>query len=147
MTSKKTENDHGNLYGKVEVPARKPVDQSLGLDRKLIPTETVQAAVSGRGRGRGKNVKPAEENSEISAQAAKQPRKTTKQAEAVQHRGGRRTQNTGKASRTSAPQSAQPSAGVHKRTSAAAARTEIAAPVQTAKRNSSRRGKKKQEVE
>ena len=65
----------------------------------------------------------------------------------MQHRGGRRTQNTGKASRTSAPQSAQPSAGVHKRTSAAAARTEIAAPVQTAKRNSSRRGKKKQEVE
>lgn len=147
LTSKKTENDHGNLYGKVEVPARKPVDQSLGLDRKLIPTETVQAAISGRGRGRGKNVKTAEENSEISAQAAKQPRKTTKQAEAVQHRGGRRTQNTGKASRTSAPQSAQPSAGVHKRTSAAAARTEIAAPVQTAKRNSSRRGKKKQEVE
>ena len=147
MTSKKTENDHGNLYGKVEVPARKPVDQSLGLDRKLIPTETVQAAVSGRGRGRGKNVKTAEENSEISAQAAKQPRKTTKQAEAVQHRGGRRTQNTGKASRTSAPQSAQPSAGVHKRTSAAAARTETAAPVQTTKRNSSRKGKKKQEVE
>ncbi len=152
MTSKKAENDHRNLYGKVEIPARKPADQTLGSDRKLVPSEPAQAAVpSGRGKSRGRGAKAADK-AEVPAQTAKQPRRTGKQTEAkTQPRGGHKGQNTGRNAKTSASPAAQPSGGVHtnKRASSAAARTSAAAAVQTQvpKKGPARRGRKKQEVE
>ena len=146
MTSKKTENEYRNLYGKVEIPSRRSAEQTKRPERKLVSVEQAQAgAASSKGRSRGKSSKAAEkEKTEAAAESVKKAGKAEKQTAAKsQPRRNQKMQTSGKSGRTQITGSAKnrPSSEIPAKSAVSSKQPE------TVKRGISKKGKKKQEVE